>query len=81
MPVTETEEAVGALQPSGTRIGAIIENMVNPSPFEPAVLTEVASGAVDLAVPGWDEQRNRALAGEFAVEAARTAATSLAGSQ
>jgi anion-transporting ArsA/GET3 family ATPase len=72
MPVTETEEAVAALQPSGTRIGAIIENMVNPSPFEPAVLAEVAAGRVDLAVPGWDAERNRTLAGEFAVEASRT---------
>ena len=72
MPVSETEEAVASLQPSGTRIGAVIENMVNPSPFEPAVLAEVSTGSVELAVPGWDEERNRALAGEFAVEASRT---------
>ncbi|SEP66301.1 ArsA family ATPase [Microlunatus flavus] len=72
MPVTETEEAVAALAPSGTRVGTIIENMVSPSPFEPAVLADVAAGAVNLSVPGWDEQRNKTLAGEFAVEAART---------
>ncbi|SDV03680.1 Anion-transporting ATPase, ArsA/GET3 family [Microlunatus sagamiharensis] len=72
MPVSETEEAVAALQPSGTRVGTIIENMVNPSPFEPAVLADVAAGSVDLAVPGWDDTHNRALAAEFAVEASRT---------
>jgi len=72
MPVSETEEAVAALQPSGTRIGTIVENMVNPSPFEPAVLADVAAGSVDLAVPGWDAAHNATLAAEFAVEASRT---------
>jgi len=72
MPVSETEEAVAALQPSGTRIGTIVENMVNPSPFEPAVLADVAAGSVDLAVPGWDAAHNTALAAEFSVEASRT---------
>ncbi|HEY0239172.1 MAG TPA: ArsA-related P-loop ATPase [Friedmanniella sp.] len=72
MPVTETEEAVGALRGSGTRVGTVIENMVNPSPFEPAVLADVAAGSVALAVPGWDGAQNAALAAEFAVEASRT---------
>ena len=72
MPVTETEEAVGALRQSGVGVGTVIENMVNPSPFEPAVLADVAAGAVALDVPGWDAQQNAALAAEFAVEASRT---------
>ena len=46
--------------------------MVNPSPFEPAVLADVAAGAVALDVPGWDARQNGALAAEFAVEASRT---------
>ncbi|MGI3780995.1 MAG: ArsA family ATPase [Janthinobacterium lividum] len=72
MPVTETEEAVGALRESGTGVGTVIENMVNPSPFEPAVLADVAAGAVALDVPGWLPAQNAALAAEFAVEASRT---------
>jgi anion-transporting ArsA/GET3 family ATPase len=72
MPVTETEEAVVALRASGTGVGTVIENMVNPSPFEPSVLADVAAGAVELGVPGWDAQHNTALAAEFAVEASRT---------
>ena len=72
MPVTETEEAVVALRASGTGVGTVIENMVNPSPFEPAVLAEVAAGAVALDVPGWDAQHDVELAAEFAVEASRT---------
>ena len=72
MPVTETEEAVAALRSGGTRVGTVIENMVNPSPFEPGLLADVAAGAVALAVPGWDEQQNSALAAEFAVGASRT---------
>ena len=72
MPVTETEEAVAALRDSGVGVGTVIENMVNPSPFQPAVLADVAAGAVALDVPGWDGQQNAALAAEFAVEAART---------
>lgn len=72
MPVTETEEAVRALRGSGTGVGTVIENMVNPSPFEPAVLAEVAAGTVSLDVPGWDGGQNAALAAEFAVEASRT---------
>src|SRR3954463_13844618 len=72
MPVTETEEAVTTLRPTGTGVGTVIENMVSPSPFEPAVLADVAAGAVAIAVPGWDQQQNSALAGEFAVEASRT---------
>ncbi len=72
MPVSETEEAVAALRAGGARVGTVIENMVNPSPFEPAVLADVAAGAVSLAVPGWDAAHNEALEAEFAVEAART---------
>jgi anion-transporting ArsA/GET3 family ATPase len=72
MPVTETEEAVGALRESGVGVGTVIENMVNPSPFQPAVLADVAAGTVSLAVPGWDGQQNAALAAEFAIEASRT---------
>jgi anion-transporting ArsA/GET3 family ATPase len=72
MPVTETEEAVGTLRESGVGVGTVIENMVNPSPFQPAVLADVAAGTVSLAVPGWDGQQNAALAAEFAIEASRT---------
>ena len=72
MPVTETEEAVASLRQSGTGVGTVIENMVSPSPFEPAVLADVAAGAVALDVPGWDAAQDTALAAEFAVEASRT---------
>jgi anion-transporting ArsA/GET3 family ATPase len=72
MPVTETEEAVGALRPTRIAVGGVIENMVTPSPLDAAELQQAAGGTVDLAVPGWSDDQNAALAREFAVEAART---------
>jgi hypothetical protein len=72
MPVTETEEAVTALAPTRIAIGSVIENMVTPTPLEPAVLEQAAAGQLELAVPGWSEGQNATLAAEFAVEAART---------
>ncbi len=72
MPVTETEEAVAALAPTGIAIGSVIENMVTPTPLEPGVLARAAGGDLRLAVPGWSETQNAVLAAEFAVEAGRT---------
>jgi anion-transporting ArsA/GET3 family ATPase len=72
MPVTETEEAVAGLRPTGIQVGTVIENLVRPSPFEVDELERAAAGAVELTVPGWSPRRNAALAAEFALEAART---------
>jgi anion-transporting ArsA/GET3 family ATPase len=72
MPVTETEEAVTALQPTRITVGGVIENMVTRSPLDPTELQQAVEGTADLAVPGWSEAQNAALAREFAVEAART---------
>jgi anion-transporting ArsA/GET3 family ATPase len=72
MPVTETEEAVDALRPTHIRIGALIENMVSPSPLVHAQLAAAARGSVAMEVPGLSTKQNAALAEEFAVEAART---------
>jgi anion-transporting ArsA/GET3 family ATPase len=71
MPVTETEEAVAALQPTGIKVGTVIANMVTPNPLEPEVLRTAASGALKLKVPGLSPAQNKALAAQFAVEAAR----------
>ena len=72
MPVTETEEAVAALQPTHIRVGTVIENMVSSSPLAPDALAAAARGAVTMAVPGLSPKQNEALAQEFALEAART---------
>jgi anion-transporting ArsA/GET3 family ATPase len=72
MPVTETEEAVAALRPTQIRIGAVIENMVTPTPLEADQLLAAATGAISLKVPGLTIKQNQALASEFGIEAART---------
>ncbi|WP_375431030.1 ArsA-related P-loop ATPase [uncultured Friedmanniella sp.] len=72
MPVTETEEAVTALRPTRIAVGSVIENMVTPTPLDPDELQQAAAGTLTVAVPGWSEAQNRALAAEFAVDAART---------
>ena len=72
MPVTETEEAVVALVPTRITVGGVIENKVTPSPLEPSELQQAADRTLELAVPGWSDDQNAALAAEFAVEAART---------
>jgi anion-transporting ArsA/GET3 family ATPase len=71
MPVTETEEAVAALQPTRIRVGTVIANMVTPNPLPEAVLSSAAAGKVKLKVTGLTPAQNRALVGEFADEAAR----------
>ena len=73
MPVTETEEAVAALGPTGIRVGTVVENMVSRMPLRPAELAAAAGGQVVLNVPGWSAMQNAALAAEFAVEAAQAA--------
>ena len=74
MPVTETEEAVRALQPTRIAVGAVIENMVIPNPLDTDELQRAAAGTLELTVPGWSDAQNQALAREFAVDAARTLA-------
>jgi anion-transporting ArsA/GET3 family ATPase len=72
MPVTETEEAAAALRPTQIRIGTVIENMVTPTPLNDDQLQAAAAGSVLLKVPGLTVKQNKALASEFAIEAART---------
>jgi anion-transporting ArsA/GET3 family ATPase len=72
MPVTETEEAVAALQPTQIHIGTVIENKMTPSPLNHDQLQAAAGGSVTLQVPGLTIKQNQALAEEFAIEAART---------
>jgi anion-transporting ArsA/GET3 family ATPase len=72
MPVTETEEAAAALRPTQIRIGTVIENMVTPIPLNDDQLQAAAAGSVILKVPGLTVKQNKALASEFAIEAART---------
>jgi anion-transporting ArsA/GET3 family ATPase len=72
MPVTETEEAVAALRPTQIRVGAVIENMVTPTPLDHGQLDCAAQGSVIMKVPGLGVRENAELAAEFAVEAART---------
>lgn len=69
MPVTETEEAVAALQPTQIRIGTVIENMVVPSPLDPDQLAKAADGDASLRVPGLTPKQNSALTAEFAIAA------------
>ena len=72
MPVSETEEAVVALVPTRITVGGVIENKVTPSPLDPSELQQAADQTLELAVPGWSDDQNAALAAEFAIEAART---------
>jgi anion-transporting ArsA/GET3 family ATPase len=71
MPVTETEEAVAALGPTRIEVGTVIANMVTPNPLPADLLSSAAAGGVKLTVSGLTAAQNRALAGEFALEAAR----------
>jgi anion-transporting ArsA/GET3 family ATPase len=72
MPVTETEEAIVALQPTQITVGSVIANLVTPTPLDADDLQRAAEGGVTLTVPGLSLQQNAALAAEFAIEATRT---------
>jgi len=72
MPVTETEEAIVALQPTQITVGSVIANLVTPTPLDADDLQRAAEGGVTLTVPGLSLQQNEALAAEFAIEATRT---------
>jgi anion-transporting ArsA/GET3 family ATPase len=72
MPVTETEEAIGALRPTQIKVATVIENMAMPTPLNHDQLQAAAAATAMLAVPGWSDNQNRALTAEFADEAART---------
>ncbi len=71
MPVTETEEAIQHLEPTGIRVGTVIANMVTPNPLSAAKLKAAAKGTLPLQVPGFTDVMNKTLAEEFAVEAAQ----------
>jgi hypothetical protein len=71
MPVTETEEAIRHLAPTGIRVGTVIANMVKPNPLSDTRLKAAAKGTVTLQVPGFTDVMNKTLAEEFAVEAAQ----------
>jgi anion-transporting ArsA/GET3 family ATPase len=71
MPVTETEEAAAQLRPTRILVGTVIANMVTPNPLDSQSLTAAADGELELGVPGLTDAQNRALAGEFSLEAAR----------
>ncbi len=72
MPVTETEEAVGNLEPTKIKVGTVIENMVIPSPLDADQLASAAASSTAISIPGWTAEQDRALTAEFAVEASRT---------
>ncbi len=72
MPVTETEEAIVALQPTQITVVSVIANLVTPTPLDADDLQRAAEGGVTLTVPGLSLQQNEALAAEFAIEATRT---------
>ena len=71
MPVTETEEAAAQLGPTRIKVGTVIANMVTPNPLDSDSLSAAADGELELSVPGLTASQNRALAGEFSLEAAR----------
>ena len=71
MPVTETEEAIRQLDPSGIRVGTVIANMVTPDPLSAAKFKAAAKGTLALQVPGFTDVMNKTLAEQFAVEAAQ----------
>ena len=72
MPVTETEEAIEQLKPTQIAVDAVIANMVRSMPLSDEELQTFADGNGTLTVPGFEEADNKALAGEFAIEATRT---------
>jgi len=72
MPVTETEEAVAALRPTGISVETVIENKVITTPLDDNQLQRASTGTTMLQVRGLTDQQNRLLTVEFADEAART---------
>jgi anion-transporting ArsA/GET3 family ATPase len=72
MPVTETEEAVAALRPTGISVETVIANKVIPTPLDEVQLQRAAMGTTLLRVRALNDQQNRLLTAEFADEAART---------
>jgi hypothetical protein len=72
MPVTETEEAVADLKPTRIRVGTVIANMVIPSPLSNDELRRAADAEYTFALPGLTKGQNKALAAEYADDAART---------
>jgi len=72
MPVTETEEAVAALRPTGISVETVIANKVIPTPLDEDQLQRAAMGTTLLQVRALNDQQNRLLTAEFADEAART---------
>jgi anion-transporting ArsA/GET3 family ATPase len=72
MPVTETEEAVAALRPTGISVETVIANKVIPTPLDDNQLQRAAIGTTLLGVRALNDQQNRLLTAEFADEATRT---------
>ncbi len=72
MPVTETEEAVAALRPTGISVQTVIENMVIATPLHDDQLRRASAGTTMLRVQRLTEKQNRLLTIEFADEATRT---------
>jgi anion-transporting ArsA/GET3 family ATPase len=72
MPVTETEEAVAALRPTGISVETVIENKVITTPLDDDQLQRASVGTTMLQVRGLTDQQNQLLTVEFADEAART---------
>lgn len=72
MPVTETEEAIEALEPTQITVASVIANMVMPAPLGTGQLRAAVEGTLPIKVPGFTAAENRALRTEFAAEAART---------
>ena len=72
MPVTETEEAVAALRPTGISVETVIENKVISTPLYEDQLERAATGTTLLRIPGLTDEQTSLLTAEFADEAART---------
>lgn len=71
MPVTETEEVITDLRPTGIEVGSVIANMVTSTLLDPAQLELAAAGGHTLAVDALSARQNSALSAEFALEATR----------
>ena len=72
MPVTEAEEAVAALRPTGISVQTVIENKVITTPLDDDQLQRASTGTTMLQVGSLTDRQNRLLTAEFADEAART---------
>jgi anion-transporting ArsA/GET3 family ATPase len=72
MPVTETEEAVAALRPTGISVETVIANKAITTPLDEDQLQRASTADTLLRVRGLNDQQNRLLTVEFADEAART---------